>query len=242
MVIGMLAVISHLLLVRGDKPINVNSELSLFKPGLYHNDAYVYRRYHMPDFQDAFNITPVNHMVVDKEIEEWITGATPFDFMENEDDIEEIMENVEVFSEYAEIIKDHNDDERLYVRWINDIIKWGLFTCELIPEGTIVGLYTGLLTNNTLDGAYAWQYSYLDSVVVDKDSYQVDLSVDSLNVGNYLRFANHNTKLQNAQSMYSVHDNLWHIFYVALRDILPNEEIFVDYGDQYWSDGRVLLQ
>ncbi|KAK9710312.1 hypothetical protein K7432_008501 [Basidiobolus ranarum] len=196
----------------------------------------------MPDFQEAFNITPVNHMIVDQEIEQWVDGATPFDFMENDDEIEEVVENIEVFSEYVEIIREDRDDERLYIRWINDIIKWGLFTSELIPEGTIVGLYTGLLTNKTLDGAYAWQYSYLDSVVVDKDFYQVDLTIDSLEIGNYLRFANHNTKLQNAETMYSVHDNLWHVFYVAQRDIQPNEEIFVSYGDQYWSDGRTLIE
>ncbi|KAK9712492.1 hypothetical protein K7432_007092 [Basidiobolus ranarum] len=240
--LGVITLLSQLFLVQGDAVLDSNVELSLFDPGLYQNGTYLYRRYYMPDFQEAFNITPVNHMVVDKEIEEWVAGASPFDFMESEEDIEEIIENAEVFSEYIEIIKEDTDDERLYIRWINDIIKWGLFTCELIPEGTIVGLYTGLLTNNTLNGAYAWQYSYLDSVVVDKDSFQVDLSVDSWDIGNYLRFANHNTKLQNAQTMYSVHDNLWHIFYVALRDIEANEEIFVNYGDLYWSDGRTLIE
>jgi len=53
---------------------------------------------------------------------------------------------------------------------------------------------------------------------------------------NELRYVNHNN-LYNLDVEHTIHNDQWLIFFIAKRDIDPDEQLFVSYGDEYWSGG-----
>ena len=64
---------------------------------------------------------------------------------------------------------------------------------------------------------------------------EVSLSVDGNRKGNYLRFINHKGDERNSVADYLIHDNLWHVIYVADRDIGYGEELSTNYGNSYFE-------
>ena len=56
-------------------------------------------------------------------------------------------------------------------------------------------------------------------------------SVDAMHQGNLLRFVNDADPL----NLVTKKDQGGNILYYAIRDIYPGEELFVDYGPNYWK-------
>lgn len=69
----------------------------------------------------------------------------------------------------------------------------------------------------------------------EHDGEGVYLSVDGLKKGNYLRFINHKGSERNTVADYLNHNNMWHVIYVAGRDIAAGEELTTNYGDSYFE-------
>ncbi len=104
----------------------------------------------------------------------------------------------------------------------------GVFAQELICNGEEIGEYVGeIQISNTGDsghgGVYCWR------LLVN----EVSLNINSRRVANELSFINDFRGISdgpNVQKTFIVHRGLYYFGYQAIRDILPNEELLVDYG------------
>jgi SET domain-containing protein len=67
------------------------------------------------------------------------------------------------------------------------------------------------------------------------DGKQIALGLDAREKGNYMRFINHKGPDCNAEAEYIPFNNLWYVYYIAVKDIAPGEEITTDYGSNYFD-------
>ena len=106
-------------------------------------------------------------------------------------------------------------------------IGLGLFSKTRIRKGDVIGHYTGLrLTEDQANNEPYVNSRYL--VWICKDWYLDAQGAE----GNYTKFINHSSK-PNAELVTSTRWKTANIR--ALKRIEPGQEIFFDYGDEYWE-------
>lgn len=106
-------------------------------------------------------------------------------------------------------------------------IGLGLFAKRLVRPGDTIGQYTGII----IDDAQSEVEPYVSSrylVWVCADCWIVGDSEE----GNYTRFINHSKK-PNAELVTSTRWKKARI--KAIKLIRPGQEVFFDYGDEYWE-------
>jgi SET domain-containing protein len=123
----------------------------------------------------------------------------------------------------------------LSVRFINDIIGYGIFAESDIDQDQMIGEYTGVVqeSRDIKDSKYTW--SYLSSN--DEAGKQFNLSVDAAHFGNEMRFINHDYD-PNAAMKYIPQGGFWHVVYIASKPIKKGEQLLINYGQGYWSGKR----
>lgn len=107
----------------------------------------------------------------------------------------------------------------------------GLFASEELHAGDFIGEYTGLvcLIDDVEErGAYAYE-AWPGS----------PLAIDACTAGNHTRFVNHSAE-PNLDVLQCVVASMWHVLFVARRNIAAGEELFFDYGDAYWRRRRMI--
>ncbi|MEI8301074.1 MAG: SET domain-containing protein-lysine N-methyltransferase [Chlamydiota bacterium] len=119
---------------------------------------------------------------------------------------------------------------KVYVKWINPLVGYGLFALEDIPSYTWIGEYTGVIRkrNRHLDQYNNYIFGY---VVASADTPFV---IDAQNQGNYTRFINHSDE-PNLRSTWLVSDHIGHIILVTQQKILKHTQLTYDYGMDYWK-------
>jgi len=126
----------------------------------------------------------------------------------------------------------------VYIKKISDKVGYGLFAAKQIGKGDFIGEYTGVIgisEENTEvfdDGSYETDFSW---DYPDETGGTV-LEINGRLEGNELRFVNHN-RLNNLDVEHTLHKGQWLIFFVAKKDIAADDQLFVSYGDEYWSGG-----
>lgn len=116
----------------------------------------------------------------------------------------------------------------------------GLFTEESIPTNKIIGQYTGkiekalrkwsfknLFNRKTIQTDYCWTYP-------EPLTFFTPLQINAERAGNELRFVNHSFS-PNLEPQPLLYKGQWIVLFVTLRLISPNEELTIDYGDDYWN-------
>ena len=99
---------------------------------------------------------------------------------------------------------------------------WGLFALEQIREGDFILEYTGRkITTKEADESKGKYLFEIDD----------DWTVDGEALDNHARWINH-ACVPNVEA--DVVDGK--IFITALRDIFPGEELFIDYGEEYFDE------
>lgn len=119
----------------------------------------------------------------------------------------------------------------MVLKWISNVVGYGVFAGEDIKKGNFIGEYFGVLREvqkapDNLD--YAWYYS-LDGIKGKK------LVVDGREQGNELRFINHAKDPNTIRIDVLGKDGIFHIVYIASRDIKKDEQLTVSYGDGYFT-------
>lgn len=119
----------------------------------------------------------------------------------------------------------------MYLKWISDVVGYGIFAGDDIKKGDLIGEYSGVLREvkkapDNLD--YAWYYS-LDGVDGKK------LVVDGKYQGNELRFINHADDPNTIRIDVLGRDGIFHVVYVASKDITKDEQLTVSYGEGYFT-------
>ncbi|KAK9763167.1 hypothetical protein K7432_010413 [Basidiobolus ranarum] len=213
-----------------------------FTPKLEVPGTYVYQHFYAWDYLSQFNLTYLNCVVRDPDIEEWVVNSEPLkqveeEFLKENENVWDLTHNIYTdLCENRDLYETKELDSlpKVYIRWVNSLVKWGLFAEEPIPPKTTIGLYTGFLTNKTTNFDYSWEYNVYTQVY-DKDEESVLLAIDALEVGNHLRFVNHNEESINVSPFYAARDNIWWIFYIATKPIEINQQLLTDYGKSYWE-------
>ena len=75
-------------------------------------------------------------------------------------------------------------EEIIYVKFISNEIGYGVYAKEFIKANSIIGEYTGVITDDSDDYTYCWTYKS------DFKQYKNGLCIDSKYKGNILRFVN----------------------------------------------------
>lgn len=119
----------------------------------------------------------------------------------------------------------------MILKWISDVVGYGVFAAQNIKKGDFVGEYSGILREvqkapDNLD--YAWYYSF-DGLDGKK------LVVDGKKQGNELRFINHANDPNTIRIDVLGKDGIFHVVYVASRDIKKDEQLTVSYGEGYFT-------
>lgn len=108
----------------------------------------------------------------------------------------------------------------------------GLFTKETIRSGTLIGEYTGYLQHGNGD-EYSWDYPEIPGFP--------ELEISALKAGNEMRFINHNYKPNCIAEHFPV-DGMYIIIIISSKYIKQGQQLFLDYGDEYWlDDNRELI-
>ena len=79
-------------------------------------------------------------------------------------------------------LSNRTNDKRVYAKWSNSQVGYGLFAQVPLPEKTCIGIITGVITDMPLDLDYTWKYP--------GNSDKSQLYLDSSKKGNLLRFVN----------------------------------------------------
>jgi len=212
----------------------------------FDNGVFAYRHIYMNEFEEWFNVKPLDFPVMDAQISDLLENHDiPF-LLRNSTEldqgaVDEIFRQTERYQPYLEGVRNnvlegtYVDDGRVYIRWVNDVVRWGMFAGQDFKRGDVLGIYTGILTRQSQDLEYAWEFNYLVEVK-DTNNETVRICVDGKYAGNYMRFSNHRDKNQNGDQLYVVFNKLWHVLYIAQTEIKAHEQVFVNYGQGYWEN------
>jgi hypothetical protein len=185
------------------------------------------KEYTYEDFP-IFNVTPIHQVIVDEDVQEWINQhpITIEDYPDKQILIEKYGEllNLESLEQY--------DREIAVIKWVSDSIGFGLFAKRRITMGELIGRYTGILGLGYMSNKdYTWSYGEVE----DEIGYKLEIGVDAKDNGNYVRFVNHKGADANCDVELVPLNGKWDFIYIAKREILPGEELTVDYGDEYFE-------
>jgi len=212
----------------------------------YEAGTFVYRHIFMDDFEEVFGVKPIYFPVVDEDIAPMLARHNLRFRLENSTEINQntvkaILRETDNYAPLVEQLKHavgnntYVDDGGIYIRWINDIVRYGMYAAKTFQRRDILGIYSGLITRQLTDLEYAWEFNYLVDVK-DDEGKKVRVCIDAKHLGNYMRFANHRDRNQNGDQLYVVFDDIWHVLYIAQAEIKPHEQVFVNYGQGYWEN------
>jgi hypothetical protein len=126
----------------------------------------------------------------------------------------------------------------LEIRHIGGLLGYGLFTLDALSPGDLVGEYLGIVRparpgRPLSDGGYTTDYAWGFPEVRTLGR---KLEIDARKAGGPLRFANH-TADANTEPDHFPFEGQWHLVFVARQNIAAGEEITINYGEGYWSEG-----
>ncbi len=116
------------------------------------------------------------------------------------------------------------------IRWIDCQVGHGIFAEQDMLTGGFVGVYGGQVQDRLLVDSkdYAWAYPG-ETLEGGK------ITLDGAIKGNELRLIN-DGKDPNCVVEYIIGpDNIWHVCYLALKDIKKGEQLLISYGPAYWD-------
>lgn len=116
------------------------------------------------------------------------------------------------------------------IRWIDEVLEYGLFAEEDFPKGSYVGEYTGMIRQINRMSPDLNGYCIRYPTVWPIFRYYV---IDAFLFGNELRFVNHSSR-PNLEPKVLVDRSFLHTVYFAARDVKKGEQLTFNYGADYW--------
>jgi hypothetical protein len=132
---------------------------------------------------------------------------------------------------------------------IDEVVGYGVFSMEVIPEGSYIGHYAGQqISQQELDAGKYQNEKYL----IRARQRNKEIMINAKQYGNILRFVQHfPIRSQQAQA-HICYANMTHgveynaqgqlrIAFYATRKIQAFEQLGYDYGENYWKEKQVFL-
>ncbi len=141
------------------------------------------------------------------------------------------------------LLKTMANDKRYELRYINFDIGFGVFSREAISTGDVISFYTGI---KTIHIPTTFEYTFENKLDC------LNMSLDARQHGNITRFVNHAPSRVDTDKMNPSRgpflkanvkatcyylNGMEFIVYQANKDILPGEQLLVDYGARYFQKG-----
>ncbi|KAI8812332.1 hypothetical protein BJ742DRAFT_793767 [Cladochytrium replicatum] len=178
------------------------------------------------DFETYFGLSVLHTVQVDQVIASYVAQHDT-----STDDKDDSADDQHLAQHLSHIFdRGLRNDKRFYIKYIGPEKGYGLFAAVDITPKSVVALYTGIITNNSISD-YQWEYP---SKVIGPDGEDLNLGIDSRYMGNWARFVNHSDD-PNCDSIYVLYNGLWHVVYMSTRTIRKGEEVTVSYGNAYWE-------
>lgn len=135
----------------------------------------------------------------------------------------------------------------MFVKWINAKVGYGAYADAPLKKGDMVIEYTGILEQDTPllddDNLYLWSYPTImyQTEPGKKRRKKIEFCINAEKAGNFARFINHSLrKYQNVAIQLVPYNNMWHVVYIAQRDINKGEQLLTHYGIRYWQDRKIV--
>ncbi|KAI8905830.1 hypothetical protein EDD86DRAFT_248779 [Gorgonomyces haynaldii] len=178
------------------------------------------KHYSYDDFEEKFNVQPLHSVLWDPELE-WLVDA--YDPREDEFYLEDKEYHDEISDKYCSFVQSGSHEQwerdRYYVKWSSPERGYGLFTRTDIQKGDVIGL--------------TYPSTHLPK--------NIKLGIDSLRIGNYMRFVNHAGDELNTEMVNTLCGRRWYILYIAHEDVHANDELFTSYGPNYFKSRGISL-
>lgn len=188
------------------------------------------RKFYQEDLPKFFLVEHLHDSFIDPDIQPLLENYDITTDPEYSD--EAVKRRIEVYGPYLD--RGFAEDRRLYVALSSPEIGYGAFADVFIPAWTIIGEYTGMITNKRANTDYAWVYH---SKPLDANGNQLKLRLNARASGNLTRFLNH-SDYPNCSVVHVPYKNKWRTLYLSNRNILQDEELTVYYGETYWEDRK----
>ena len=129
---------------------------------------------------------------------------------------------------------------RVVIVKVNDMVGNGLFARQVIASGTIIGEYSGAITevspimaNEIIDNTYFAPYS------TDQVPGSERFVIDAKNAGNPTRFINHSDENSNAVWVPVFDGEKFRLIVVATKTIPDGKQILLKYNFSYWLNPQI---
>ena len=200
--------------------------------------AHAAKKYYQEDFKDEFNLEYLEHnKVVARELLQWDV-ETDREYSVNP------KLNQKLTEKYGTLVRDAYVAP-MHIQWVNKAVSYGAFSEKDLLRGDMVIEYTGRLCADEVDNEnpYIWDYPTIrfEEQPGKSRRKKIRYCVDAEKMGNYARFINHTQrKFQNVGIQMIAVDGLWHVVYIALKDIYKGQQLLTYYGTQYWRDRQII--
>lgn len=200
------------------------------------------KKFYHEDFEKQFNLVYLKGLkIAAPELKKW--------------DIEQDKEftvNPALNEHYQELYGDlvgKNYCAPMCIKWVNKIVEYGVFAEDFIAKGSMVCEYTGILEQDVRrdgDNLYVWDYPTIryEEVLTKENKKRrkkILYCVNAQKEGNIARFINHSLrKYQNVDIRIVPHNKLWHVVYIAKKDIYKGQQLLTYYGLDYWKDRNIV--
>lgn len=181
----------------------------------------------------SLGLTYLNRTVVkSKKVSNYDWGKSPY-YEANENEF------IRLTAQYGPLIH-RGYMAPIYMKYVSDKIGWGVFALSPLQTGDFVGEYTGYImesidaTPEQKEGGhylsdFSWNYP-------DELPNGEELEVSAMKAGNETRFVNHSYD-PNCVVDHTLVDGIFITFFRVIRPIAQDEQLLVDYGEEYWSGG-----
>ena len=116
------------------------------------------------------------------------------------------------------------------LRWIDEEMGWGVFADKDFASMEFIAEYTGIVRERRKeDGENSYCFEYL--ILPDMD---VDYLIDAQDQGGISRYINHSFT-PNSLRLHDRRRKVSHIIFFTKRAIQAGEQLFYDYGPNYWK-------
>lgn len=224
------------------------TELSGVSPSLFElfgktsiDDCYVecdclpepdLNEYTYDDFWETFDIMPLHHVLWDPKLEHQIESID----IRNDTQYAGFEIESEKSLKYCGFVNEGSQESRdrdlFYIQYSNRTSQYALFSRASIDEGTILGVYTGIVTFRGIgqDTEFMWEYPTRIGNNYFATLGKEDVGIDARNQGNYFRFISEgNEEDSNVGMDYVACNNRWFVVYYALSKIDSKEELMSNY-------------
>lgn len=196
------------------------------------------KKIYAQDFQDVFNIPYLSHNIIEaKELLTW-------DLTKDKEYLTNPALNNSLEKKYGKQLEDGHTAP-MYIKWVNKVVEYGVFAEKDIKKGDMICEYTGILCVDTpeIDNAYLWDYPtiMMEEIAGKKRRKRKGFCIDAGRGGNYARAINHTQRVyQNVTTQILPSQGLWHIAYIAQKDIQKDQQLLTHYGIGYWRDRQIV--